>query len=528
MKCPVCKTECGNAAACPECGFEELNPTFLSKEEGEAWIENVVWPWRYQYWETLDEFEIKGTTLTKYYDSCAKTGDVRVPYGISSIGERAFHGCKYLFEVTLPASVKRVGLEAFSACPNLDFIEIPFGVEVIEKRAFDCELQDLLIPASVKQIDEFFCTYVEHISLDLRNAKYTIQNNCIIEKSSGLLLMVCDKEISNVEIPYGIQRIGSGAFLCCENLKEVVVPDGVDSIGDSTFEGCSSLEKITLPNSIREIGSNTFANCRLLCELYLPKCLETIGYRAFRGTSVKELFLPSGIMRIGHNFAPDVEKFCVQSNDYYLVKNNVLIYRKFNSLVTICDKSVSDVDVPPEIKEINGGAFERCSFIRKVAIPSGVTYIGESAFQFCRRLSDVEFSSNLQCIGKSAFYSCCSLKKINLPENVREIEAHAFCSCDSVENIILPQSIESVEEYAFSSCKNLKTVVLPDGFYNLGRGIFLECWNLDAIFCESEVPEESSWDNEWNLRSAIYADDFFPVYYKGTWHYENGKPIPND
>lgn len=62
MKCPVCKTECHNDIVCPQCRFEDLNPVFLSKEEGNAWNENVIWPWRRKYWKTLSDFEIDDTT----------------------------------------------------------------------------------------------------------------------------------------------------------------------------------------------------------------------------------------------------------------------------------------------------------------------------------------------------------------------------------------------------------------------------------------------------------------------------------
>ena len=34
-KCPVCKTEYGKKTKCPECGFSDLSPVFISKEEGE-------------------------------------------------------------------------------------------------------------------------------------------------------------------------------------------------------------------------------------------------------------------------------------------------------------------------------------------------------------------------------------------------------------------------------------------------------------------------------------------------------------
>lgn len=514
MKCPVCKTECHNDSVCPECGFEELNPTFLSKEEGDAWIENVVWPWRYRYWETLDEFEIKGTTLTKYYDSCEKTGNVRVPYGITSIGERAFHGCNYIFEVTLPASVKRIGLEAFSACPNLDFIEIPFGVEVIEKCAFDCELQDLFIPASVKKIEESFCPYADHISLDPRNEKYTIQSNCFIERTAGILLTVCDKEISNFEIPYGITRIGSDAFCGCYQMKEVIIPDSVKSIGDSAFQDCDSLELIVLPDGIKEIGERAFAGCNSLNNILLPESVKIIGNHAFRNTGISEITLPFGIEQLGEGFACDAKKIYAHSNAFFSVEQNILICLQNNSLVTVCDKTTREVIIPDTILRINGGAFCRCEYITNIDMPDNISHIGDGAFSWCERLQEISLPLNLKHIGVRAFSNCYALESIYFPDGIEIISSSAFSDCKNLFDIYIPDSIKSIGDYAFASCNSLTEVLFPKGLYSLGRGIFLECENLEKItfevYFKDEYINDESWDDDWNLYSSILRE-YFPI-----------------
>lgn len=49
MKCPVCKTDCTNTQRCPECGFNQLNKTFINKEEALFWEQQVVVPYRSMY-----------------------------------------------------------------------------------------------------------------------------------------------------------------------------------------------------------------------------------------------------------------------------------------------------------------------------------------------------------------------------------------------------------------------------------------------------------------------------------------------
>ncbi|MDE7098714.1 MAG: leucine-rich repeat domain-containing protein, partial [Ruminococcus sp.] len=58
-------------------------------------------------------FEIENGVLKKYRDS------------VTSIGNRAFWGCKSLKNITIPDSVKSIGGSAFSDCQSLTSITIP-------------------------------------------------------------------------------------------------------------------------------------------------------------------------------------------------------------------------------------------------------------------------------------------------------------------------------------------------------------------------------------------------------------------
>lgn len=49
MKCPVCKTECGDIAICSQCGFDEVGKIFINQEEADEWLEKVVVPFKESY-----------------------------------------------------------------------------------------------------------------------------------------------------------------------------------------------------------------------------------------------------------------------------------------------------------------------------------------------------------------------------------------------------------------------------------------------------------------------------------------------
>ena len=67
MKCPVCKTECSGYDRCPQCGFDQLNKTFSSKEEAMFWEQQVVVPYRNTHFFTPKSF---GEAKRKLY--CTK------------------------------------------------------------------------------------------------------------------------------------------------------------------------------------------------------------------------------------------------------------------------------------------------------------------------------------------------------------------------------------------------------------------------------------------------------------------------
>ena len=88
MKCPVCKTECTGNSCCPECDFDQINTVFVNKDDANAWIQNVVIPFREEYWlRKKSQFTIIDGVLEKY---TGQDTTVEVPYGVIVIGKDAF------------------------------------------------------------------------------------------------------------------------------------------------------------------------------------------------------------------------------------------------------------------------------------------------------------------------------------------------------------------------------------------------------------------------------------------------------
>ena len=201
-KCPVCKTEYGKKAKCPECGFSDLSPVFISKEEGELWQKTTVLEWRNKYWESLKGFEIEGKTLISY---SGQQKDVSIPYGIEVIGERAFEFNKTTVNVYCPETIKSIEENAFYAA-GLQYIYLPEGLNTIAEHAF---------------------------------------------QSSNLLA---------INIPSSCLKIGANAFCSCFHLKSVFISRGVRQIGDSAFQWCSNLSLVSIPDTVSSVENGAISS----------------------------------------------------------------------------------------------------------------------------------------------------------------------------------------------------------------------------------------------------------------------------
>ena len=94
------------------------------------------------------DFVIKDGVLIEYK---GPGGDVTIPSGVTSIGERAFLECSSLTSVNIPSGVTSIGDSAFVGCYSLTSITLPDGMTWIGSQAFFCceNLTSITIPASM-------------------------------------------------------------------------------------------------------------------------------------------------------------------------------------------------------------------------------------------------------------------------------------------------------------------------------------------------------------------------------------------
>ena len=225
-----------------------------------------------------------GVTTIDYYAfaDCRGLTSLTLPSSVTSIGGYAFAWCSGLTSLTLHSSVTSIGDYAFAWCSGLTSLTLPSSVTSIGGHAFEsCSgLTSLTLPSSVTEIDwSAFerCNNLKECNCLLDSDLET----CLAYSHDDWTKIPVDEikyyhngqELTKLEIPSGVDKIGSYSFYKGVNLTSLTLPSSVTSIGSSAFEGCSGLTSVYVSwKSPLSIFASTFKDANTeKCILYVPK-----------------------------------------------------------------------------------------------------------------------------------------------------------------------------------------------------------------------------------------------------------------
>lgn len=245
--------------------------------------------------------------------------------------------------------------------------------------------------------------------------------------------------VTDIEIPYGVTSICSGAFYGCGNLKCVLLPDTLTNIGYNVFYACSSLNEIKIPKGVEIIEPWTFGECVNLSSISLPESVSQIGYEAFDNTSFfnDRKNWENGMLYLNNHLiaADDNIKEAVLKTDTKSISNAVFAE---------C-KNLTEIKIPAGAESIGISAFDGCEMLSKAYIPDSVTFIGDNAFGRC---------PNLVIYGTAGSYAEKYANENNIkftPESsvaIGDIDSNGITS---ISDVTLLQTKLVREEYAASS-----------------------------------------------------------------------------
>lgn len=453
------------------------------------------------------EFEINDGVLVRYNGEDA---EVRVPTGVTQIGEGAFLNKSKIAEVYIPQGVTNIGKRAFEGCKNLKYVQLPQDLEYIGEKAFySSGIQFAKMPGGLKSIGA--------------RAYY-------------------NSKISAVSLNEGLENIGASAFETCYRLEGLLIPESVTAVGksvagdnDSAFkwmlfkndqtaiEGMpTDVMSITYyggePSTIKTLYQAEFDKKQAKGKVTSLKFGEKSTFKPVTNISItnRNVNLTAGQTA---NIEAQVEPSDAtdQRLTYLSEKDNIASVDK-NGLITgvklgttnvwvfSADGTAAQVTVnveapvgrefeisatgvlsayyghdmvitiPTEVTTIAENAFSGEKNIKKVVFGDNVNTIEKSAFANCSALEEIDLSgaAALKSIGKEAFSKCTNLREIRIPVNVASIAEGAFSGCIGLKNVHFEadSKVEILSDGVFSGCANLESVNIPTACLEIGKGAF--------------------------------------------------------
>lgn len=368
---------------------------------------------------------------------------------VMTIGKNAFKNCNALTSVTINNSVTEIGEGAFWECTSLTSIVLPATITRIGSMAFyETGIKSISMPESIKDIGRNAFACCDY----LQNAEFaSIESLCsinFVDGNSNPLSMashlyINGAEVTNIEIPESVIRIGSYAFYGSD-IKSIKIPESIKYIGKSAFEGCDSLQLVD------------FASIESVC---------SIQYYYDSQWAPTECGVPNPLYLTGR-----------------LVINGV---------------EVTHLDIPESVTQINPIAFFGCKGLTSVNIPNTAKTIGWGAFCFCDGLTSFDLPNSVILIDDYAFSYCTTFTSIVIPDSVKEIGSGAFECCKNIHSLTIPDSVSEIGEWAFYDCINLESIYYNTTqpvsgsvhiFHNSGKGDFsYDIYENACLY----VPEES-------------------------------------
>ena len=260
------------------------------------------------------------------FKNCSDLTSLTLPSSVTRIGDYAFYNCSGLTSLTLPSSVTSIGEFAFRYCSGLTSLTIPSGVTSIGMSAFEycSSLTSLTLPSSVNEIGIYAfhgCSGLTSLTLPssvtssirdyifdgLKECNYFIDSDLetYLAHTHDWKYIPVDEikyyhngqEFTKLEIPSGVDKIGSYSFYKGVNLTSLTIPSSVTSIDRSAFEGCSGLTSLTLPSSVTAIGGSAFEGCSGLTSIYVSwESPLSIASSTFKDANTEKciLYVPKG------------------------------------------------------------------------------------------------------------------------------------------------------------------------------------------------------------------------------------------
>ena len=357
---------------------------------------------------------------------CCGLTSLTIPFGVTSIGDWAFHGCSGLTSLTIPSGVTLIGDKAFYGCSGLTSIYVypenlpELGADIF----YRCDAKNCTVYVPKGTYDAY------------KSSEFGYFENIVGINKDGLLTTQVTIKLDEAgTLP---DRIGENQKNLITNLKIVGKINGTDL------------------KFIREMAGSDFNREKTDGKLSI---LDLSEAKIVKGGNA--------YFRFGENY--------YTSND------------KLGDYAFIDCSGLTSLTLPSSVTSIGRAAFDSCSGLTSLTIPSSVTSIGDSVFRCCSGLTSLTIPSGVTWISDYAFIGCSGLTSLTIPSSVTSIGDGVFRGCSGLTSLTIPSGVTSIGNQTFQGCSGLTSIyVYPENLPELGTDIFNGC---DAKNCTVYVPK---------------------------------------
>ncbi|MGN0245114.1 MAG: leucine-rich repeat domain-containing protein [Lachnospiraceae bacterium] len=458
----------------------------------------------------------------KAFEDCRHLKDVTIPVSVTQIDETAFDGCYSLniiaesgsagerfkndFEASITANMEyedSVSQNNTVTNPIKDqdnkALNIPYASDVEHYVEWDVDSPGVLGRSKIvsgqavvlMKTDESEILGGENSGVVSDNSTFVLPDGAIVNQDTiGYKAFYCDSAISNIQIPGSVRKIDSFAF-SRSGLTEIDIPYGVTKIGNAAFYHCDNLEKVTIPNSVSEIGEDAFSYTKWLDNWYHSDDADDfliVGdgiLLAYKGNAAT-INIPSGVKQIGAG----------------TFKNH---------------NEIQKVNIPDSVVLINEDAFFNCSSLDTVSGMNHVTAIKDRAFYGCP-ITTVRIPASVCEIGVSAFggtsKSDCviflgtSIPKLTYEESSTRLSGQRNPVFDGIDVAVVDRGITG---------DSIKNTVLDKDVSNY-MGVIFQISDYDAGTAAPIISNKSQDDTDIPETIRVYGKSY-TVLPKGSVQY---------
>ena len=300
----------------------------------------------------------------------------------------------------------------------------------------------------------------------------------------------------------GAEEYSSGLWRYTKQSNGTVFISGYTGF-DSILNIPSTLDGLTVSG----IDDEAFRDKTDISKVNIPSSVTFIGYRAFAGSSIRSIDIPSTVTKFDFSWGFHTFENCdnlttVTFNASTDVPNDAFNDCDALKTVTIgncttsigkkafydCD-SLSTVKLGNKISSIGDYAFEN-TVIKSISIPSSVSYIGYAAFRNTK-LTSVNIPATVTGFGTgwdgcSTFRDCSKLTTVTFnASNV--VPAYGFNNCGSLKTFTIGNKTTGIDNYAFSDCTTLQSIKIGENVQYIGELAFYNTKSLKSVIGGSVI-----------------------------------------